>query len=104
MQRITYPAACVLQALDNGEVYGFGIMEATDLSSGTVYQTLRRFEKAGLVQSSWETPEVAFEGRRPRRRNYQLTKDGHKALTQAAERYSQHLAIFGAGQKTRPAG
>ena len=55
MQRITYPAACVLQALDNGEVYGFGIMEATNLSSGTVYQTLRRFERAGgrlsLVQS-----------------------------------------------------
>ena len=104
MQRITYPAACVLQALDNGEAYGFGIMEATDLPSGTVYQMLRRFEREGLVRSTWETPEAAFEGRRPRRRNYQLTKDGRKALAKAAERYRQHLAIFGAGQKTRSAG
>jgi DNA-binding PadR family transcriptional regulator len=79
-------------------------MEATDLPSGTVYQMLRRFERDGLVRSRWETPEAAFEGRRPRRRNYQLTKEGRKALARAAERYHRHLAIFGASQKTRPAG
>ena len=56
MQRITFPAACVLHALSKGEAYGLDIMERTGLPSGTVYPMLRRFEHAGLVSSGWETP------------------------------------------------
>lgn len=96
MKRITYPAACVLQALANGKVFGLEIIQHTGLPSGTVYPMLRRFEEAGLVESSWETPEKAFGNRRPQRRNYRLTGDGQAALAQAAERYRQHVQVFGA--------
>ena len=104
MQRITYPAACVLQALSNGKVFGLDIIEQTGLASGTVYPLLRRFERSAIVASTWETPEEAYGHRRPRRRNYRLTDDGRKALARAAERYRQHLEVFdGVRQERRPA-
>ncbi len=95
MKRITYPAACVLEALANGKVFGLDIIEHIGLPSGTVYPLLRRFERAGLVRSTWETPEEAFGNRRPKRRNYQLTEEGRMARAQASERYRQHLEVFG---------
>jgi DNA-binding PadR family transcriptional regulator len=94
MQRITFPAACVLHALSKGEAYGLDIMERTGLPSGTVYPMLRRFEHAGLVSSGWETPEEALAGRRPQRRNYALTVVGWNALERARERYHKQLAVF----------
>ena len=97
MKRMTYPAACVLQALADGKVFGLDIIEHIGLPSGTVYPMLRRFERAGLVASTWETPEEAFGNRRPQRRNYQLTEDGRCALVQVSERYRQHLQVFGEG-------
>lgn len=103
MERITYPSARVLQALDDGDSYGFSIMDATGLPSGTVYQILRRFERSGLVRSSWEAVEE-FEGeRRPRRRYYQLTKEGRKALARAVERYREQEPMFGSPRRARPA-
>ena len=48
--RISYPGACVLQALFKGSRYGFDIMDFTGLPSGTVYPLLRRFEDHGLVR------------------------------------------------------
>ena len=49
-----YNAAVVLQALVNGHRYGFEIMRAAELPSGTVYPLLRRLEAAELVRSRWE--------------------------------------------------
>ena len=95
MQRLTYPTACVLQALANGKVYGMDIIEHTGLPSGTVYPILRGFERDGLVTSAWETPERAFGNRRPQRRNYRLTREGRRALAAATERYRQHSVVFG---------
>ncbi len=104
MQRITYAAACVLHALSKGDVFGFDIMDRTHLPSGTVYPMLRRFEHAGLVSSGWETPEEAFAGRRPQRRNYELTDEGLRALERATERYGQQLSVFdNAGPEAQPA-
>ena len=94
MKRITYPAACVLKALSQGKAFGFDIMDATGLPSGTVYPLLRRFEDAGLVRSKWESSKKAFNDARPRRRNYQLTRLGRESLVLAEERYRLHLAIF----------
>lgn len=103
MRRITYPAACVLQALADGKVFGLDIIEHVGLPSGTVYPLLRRFEKAGLVASTWETPEKAFGNRRPQRRNYRLTSEGRRALVRATQRYQQHLQVFGNARiDTRP--
>lgn len=95
MKRITYPSACVLQALANGKTFGMDVIEHTGLPSGTVYPMLRRFERNGLVESTWETPEEAFGKRRPQRRNYRLTPDGRAALVEARQRYRQHVAVFG---------
>lgn len=104
-RRITYPTACVLQALANGKVFGMDIMEHTGLPSGTVYPILRRFERDGLVESGWETPEQAFGNRRPQRRNYRLTQEGRATLVEARRRYSQHLQVFGtAGPDPEPVG
>lgn len=96
MKRVTYPTACVLQALANGKVFGLEIVEYTGLPSGTVYPILRRLERSRLVRSKWETPAEASGNRRPRRRNYQLTATGKRALVAATERYLQHRKVFDA--------
>ena len=93
--RITYPIACVLQALASGFHYGFDIMEFTGLPSGTVYPILRRFERSGLARSRWESPREARNEGRPRRRYYELTTAGREALSVAGERFRQHERMFG---------
>ena len=92
--RITYPSACVLQALAQGSCYGFDIMDFTGLPSGTVYPILRRLEDHGLVRSKWEAEQQAFSDGRPRRRNYGLTATGKKALTAALERFALRRHLF----------
>ena len=92
--RITYPGACVLQAVARGCRYGFDIMDFAGLPSGTVYPILRRYEKLGLLQSDWEQTDDAHAKGRPRRRNYELTEDGEAALKQAADRFALHQRIF----------
>jgi DNA-binding PadR family transcriptional regulator len=98
--RITYPIACVLQALASGFHYGFDIMELTGLPSGTIYPILRRFERNGLVRSKWENSQDARNEGRPRRRYYELTPAGRETLSVAAERFRQHERIFGHTQAT----
>ena len=92
-QKLTYHAACVLQALAKGAGYGFDVMDLTGLPSGTVYPILRRFEEAGWVESEWEDVDPHREGR-PRRRHYALTAAGTAALAIAAERYRMHARLF----------
>lgn len=96
MKRVTYPTACVLQALANGKAFGLEIVEYTGLPSGTVYPILRRLERYRLVRSKWEAPVEASGNRRPRRRNYQLTAAGKRALAAVTERYLQHRKLFDA--------
>lgn len=103
MKRITYPAACVLQAIATGKAYGFEIMDFTGLPSGTVYPALRRFERDGIVSSTWESPDRAHGDGRPRRRNYQITPKGKGVLTQVAERFRMHAEIFGSDTGSRVA-
>ena len=59
--------------------YGFDIMDATGLPSGTVYPALRRMEAAGLIVSKWEDPAVAQREQRPARKYYEVTRSGHRA-------------------------
>ena len=67
--------------------YGYDLMKAARLPSGTLYPLLARLEHQGLVVSAWETPQR--EGQRPRK-YYQLTADGTAAarleLAQACAR------------------
>jgi DNA-binding PadR family transcriptional regulator len=84
---LTYPTALVLQALGRGYHYGFDIMDATDLPSGTVYPILRRLDREALVRSRWEKDTIAHREQRPPRRYYELTTAGELLLEDAAGRY-----------------
>jgi DNA-binding PadR family transcriptional regulator len=74
--------ALVLAALEGAPAHGYGIIgrlrlrssEVFRLAEGTVYPTLHRLERDGLVTSRW----TAASGRR--RRVYRLTRAGHEAL------------------------
>ena len=84
---LSYSTTVILQALANGYRYGFDIMDATGLPSGTVYPALRRMEAAGLVDSDWEKPAIAQRELRPPRKYYELTRIGEHALSEAAARF-----------------
>lgn len=84
---ISLSAAAILQAVSNGYAYGFDIMDATGLPSGTVYPALRRMEEGGLIRSRWEAAPVAQREQRPPRRYYELSKAGDVALAEARKRY-----------------
>jgi len=94
MARISYTGLFVLQALSQGHRFGFDIMDATGLPSGTVYPALRRLESLGYVSSSWEEEATAHKQNRPRRRNYQLTKIGREQLVEAEARYRAVSKLF----------
>jgi PadR family transcriptional regulator len=73
----------VLQAIADGAEYGFDIIDATGLASGTVYPALSRHERDGYVRSSWEDPVKAHRERRPPRRYYRITAEGRRAIETA---------------------
>ena len=83
---LTYNTTLVLRALAVGHRYGFDLMRATELPSGTVYPILRRLEAGGMVRSLWENEERAHADGRPRRRYYEATAAGQAALSEALER------------------
>ena len=76
--------ALLLATLADGPRHGYAIKEALragsggrfDLPTGTIYPALHRLERAGLIGGSWST----VNGRR--RRSYQLTTAGRRALNQ----------------------
>ena len=84
---LSLSATAVLQAVANGYGYGFDIMDATGLPSGTVYPALRRMEASGLVTSKWENAATAQKEQRPPRKYYETTRSGQLALADALERY-----------------
>ena len=85
--RVTYPTAIVMLAVSRGVAYGFDIMEATGLQSGTVYPILRRLEASGMLKSRWEAVGNARDEQRPPRRYYQITGAGSRALREALDRF-----------------
>ena len=84
---LTYSSVAVLHAVSRGYRYGFDIMDATGLPSGTVYPALRRLKQLRYVSSNWEAQAVADEAKRPRRRYYEVSKQGKTALAQALQRF-----------------
>lgn len=85
---ITYPTTLVLQALANGVTYGFEIMDATGLPSGTVYPLLRRLERLQCVEARWEDEDRASREGRPPRRYYTLTGEGRDVLARGRARFA----------------
>lgn len=76
----------ILAAVRSRVRYGLDIADKTGLLQGTVYTTLRRLERRGLVEAHWEDPMVAEAERRPRRRYYELTPAGETELERSVER------------------
>jgi len=87
LPRLGFGTIAILQAVESGHAFGFDIMDATGLTSGTVYPALERLEDLGLVTSQWENDLVARREARPARRYFVVTRAGAKAVTVARERY-----------------
>jgi DNA-binding PadR family transcriptional regulator len=74
----------VLAVLASGPAHGYALIELLrersggffELPEGSVYPALHRLEQAGLVDSGWS----AVGGRR--RRVYELTAKGRRAMTE----------------------
>ena len=94
----------LLAALEAGPLHGYAVMEAlrtgsggrVDLPTGTVYPALHRLERAGLVNSHWST-----EGGR-RRRSYELTEAGSRALAGERSSWQEFSAAVSALLEGRP--
>lgn len=79
---VTFTTVQVLKLFANGEEwYAKQIVDATNLSPGTIHPMLERLIRAGLLISRWET-DGGIAGRRvgerlgTRRRYYRLTEQG----------------------------
>ena len=83
-------AGADLSKIGSPEFHGFLIAKHIKTSKdarlltahGTLYRALNRLEKAGLLVSRWEDPEIAAGENRPRRRLYRVTLKGETALAQ----------------------
>jgi DNA-binding PadR family transcriptional regulator len=85
--KLSHTAAMILQAIATGQVYGFSVMERTGLPSGTVYPSMRRLERDGLIASKWEAQSIANQEQRPPRKYYKLTRAGREMLEALYKRY-----------------
>ena len=101
---LSYTAALVLHALVRGHSYGFDIVHATELPTGTVYPLLRRLESRALVESKWEDESEAHAEGRPARRHYRPTAAGEAALADAMERIRAQQRLLGDEPGTAVAG
>jgi DNA-binding PadR family transcriptional regulator len=97
---LTFPTGLVLQAIAEGDNYGFDIIDATGLPGGTVYPALRRLEGAGFLSSRWEEEEDV-EGR-PARCYYGLTSEGIALLDRIAQRFPAIRSTLKGGSRPRP--
>ena len=86
-KNLSFGAVSILHAVASGSRFGFDIMQATGLTSGTVYPTLDRLEQNGLLKSRWEEESAAHAEGRPARRYFTLTAVGATALREALTRY-----------------
>ena len=85
--KLSHTSAMILQAVGAGYIYGYSVMEATGLPSGTVYPAMRRLERDQLIKSQWEHQSAADAGQRPPRKYYKLTQSGKVTLEASQKRY-----------------
>lgn len=88
--KLTGPLRRVLQVFladPSAGHYGYDLMKAAKLPSGTLYPMLARLQAQGLLSSAWE-PQPDDASGRPPRKYYQLTGEGVRVarleLAQAA--------------------
>lgn len=89
----------ILLALADGEKHGYGIMleveENTNgqmqMGPGTLYGSIKRLLKAGLIDESEERPDAELDDER--RRYYKLTNIGRRTLRLEAERLAAQVGV-----------
>jgi len=94
---LTPAVLAILLALADGEKHGYAIMQAADaagagpMGPGTLYGSLDRMLRAGLVAESGGPDESG--GHAERRRYYRLTDFGSRVLQGEIRRLEQTLAL-----------
>jgi DNA-binding PadR family transcriptional regulator len=86
MQRLTRTATRTLLAFleaPRSWRYGYDLMKAADLASGTLYPLLARLTEDGWLESRWEESDRPGK---PPRQLYRLTATGRIEARQALER------------------
>lgn len=97
--------ALLLAVLETGPRHGYAVIEALrersggrfDLPTGTVYPALHRLERAGLIRGTWSV----VGGRR--RRTYELTAAGRRALHTERTAWQEFAAAVNAFLEPWPA-
>ncbi|MCF6522648.1 PadR family transcriptional regulator [Streptomyces sp. JJ36] len=88
----------LLAVLETGPLHGYAIIAAVqersggvlELRTGTIYPALNRLERLGLLRSSWQSV-----GER-RRRCYELTDAGRRALAGERSAWQEFTTAIGA--------
>jgi DNA-binding PadR family transcriptional regulator len=99
---LAFGSVAVLHAIADGNRFGFNIMDATGLTSGTVYPTLDKLESLGYVTSKWEDARTARRDKRPPRRYFDLTGAGATALSAALNKYKNLKPVSLSAWRIRP--
>ena len=93
----------ILLALSAREMHGYGVMKQVEADSGskvkmgpgTLYGSLGRMMKAGLIAESGKRADPQMDDER--RVYYRITAQGRKALAAELERYRAVVTIAGQG-------
>jgi len=89
----------ILLALADSEKHGYGIMLEVEANTngqvlmgpGTLYGSIKRMLKAGLIEESDERADPEMDDQR--RRYYKLTNLGRRVLNMEAERLASQVMI-----------
>ncbi len=90
----------ILLALTDGDKHGYGIMLEVETNTdgqvnmgpGTLYGSIKRMLKAGLIRESDERPDPDLDDQR--RRYYGLTDLGRKVLKAESQRLVDQVAVL----------
>lgn len=93
--RMTPAVYQILLSLADGERHGYGIMQEVEdrtsgevrLGPGTLYRSIKRMRKAGLIQATGD-PLTGGDDE-DRRRFYRITKPGRDVLANEARRLAR---------------
>jgi len=102
--KLTGPLERVLRVLTAdpaAQHYGYDLMKAAGLPSGTLYPMLARLQQDGLVQSEWEAQREDAGGRPPRK-YYRLTAEGVRVARLELAHASAQARRAAPGSAARP--
>ena len=93
----------ILKTLSSGVMHGYGIArhirtvsdEVLRVEEGSLYPALQRLQLQGLIASEW-----GHSANNRRARYYRLTRDGRRALGEAASTFDVLIAAIARVMKT----